>query len=448
MKKDAVNDVLKLALPAVGEMVLYMMIWVFDTMMIGNYGGNVGVSSVGISSEILYTFSNIFISVGICVGITSLVARNYGASNIEKAEEFASIGFFIGCILSFTIFLFCFMFSKNFLQIANADSSVMSNSIIYMKIASVAIFFNMLTSLLNSILRGYGNTTTPLLVSVLINVLNILLDYLLIFGVSVFPELGIKGAAVATLFAQVCGFIFVFLYSFNKSKIKIRMKYIKSVNMHRLVELIKLSIPSSMQEGSLDLSRLINTFMIMHMGSIPFAANQITTTIESLSFMPGWGFSVAATTLVGHKIGEGNLKKAKEYAHTCTTLGVILMGFCGIMFLAFPNFLIKLFITNKEIEVITLGTICLMIASIEQPFMAISMIYGGAFKGIGDTRTPFIISLISSWIIRLPLMYWVIYILKLQVSYVWIVTAIQWAFDGSMMLIIFNNKFSKMKKPV
>ena len=113
LNSKTTKDVLSLALPAVGEMILYMMIWVFDTMMVGKYGGNLAVSTVGLSSEILYTCVNVFISVGISVGIASLVARNVGAKRPDSAEEFATLGllsgFFIALIilkyLSFILFI-------------------------------------------------------------------------------------------------------------------------------------------------------------------------------------------------------------------------------------------------------------------------------------------------------------------------------------------------------
>lgn len=427
-------------------MTLYMMIWVLDTMMVGWYGGDVGVSSVGLSSEILYTFVNIFIAVGVSVGITSLIARKYGAKDLKAAEEYASLGFLTGSIIALLILILCFTFGENILIIAGAKGEILKLGVDYMKIASIALFFNMLLSLLNGILRGYGNTKTPLFISAIINVINLVLDYMMIFGIKPFPELGVRGAALATLIAQVFGFTYAFIYTMKKSKIKLHFKYIKNINFTSLKNLIKLSIPSSLQEGAFDISRLISTFMIMHLGSIPFAANQITTTIESLSFMPGWGFAVAATTLVGHKVGEKNYKEAKIYADTCAILGSLIMGLCGLTFLLFPKFLISLFIQSSAKDVIDLGSICLMIASVEQPVMAFSMIYGGALKGMGDTKTPFMVAFMSSWFIRLPLMYYIVYVLKLPVTYVWWITAIQWTFDGILIIILFRKKFKKRPK--
>lgn len=446
--KKTIKDVLSLALPAVGEMILYMTISVFDTMMVGRYGGQVAVSAVGLSVEILYTFINIFISVGISIGITSLVARRFGAKKYESAEEYASIGFFIGIIISLLISILLFTNSNAILRIGGAKNNVIILGNTYMKIIALGSFFTMQTSMLNGILRGYGNTKTPLLISLIINIINISLDWVLIFGKLNFPELGVQGAAIATSIAQISGFLFAVFYMIKKSKIKIRFKYIINLNMNKLKNLLVLAIPSSLQEAAFDVSRLLSTFIIMRLGETAFAANQITTTIESVSFMPGWGFGVAATTLIGHKIGEKNFKEAKNYAYTCTILGTIFMALCAAMFLLTPNFLIKSFITQSETEVIKLGSLCLMVSAVEQVPMGISLILGGALKGIGDTKTPFIVSLISSWVIRLPLMFYFVYILKTSVVYVWWITGIQWIIDGAIMFILFKKAFNKLENNI
>jgi putative MATE family efflux protein len=391
----------------------------------------------------MYTFSGIFISVGISVGVTSLVARNVGAKRFSLAEEYGTLGVALGTIISFIIAFTTFTFSKDILHIAGASEEVIKYGVIYMRITSIGVFFNMIANVFSAILRGYGNTKIPLLVSIIVNIINLVFDWLLIFGRLSFPELGIRGAAIATAMAQISGFILLLLYMIKKSKLKIRIKYIHNFKVNEFKALLRLSIPSSLQEASFSVSRLLSTFFIMHLGTIAFAANQITTTIESISFMPGWGFAVAATTLVGHKIGEENYKAAREYAYTCTVLGAAIMTFCSLLFLAFPNTLIRFFINSSEQEVIRLGALCLMIASVEQPFMALSMIFGGSLKGAGDTRTPFTVSFISSWLIRLPLMFYFVYTLKTSVVYVWWITAIQWIFDGALIMFLFKKRFRK-----
>jgi len=143
------------------------------------------------------------------------------------------------------------------------------------------------------------------------------------------------------------------------------------------------------------------------------------------------------------RVGEKNMAKAREYAFTCTALGVVVMTFCSLLFLIFPHFLIGLFIDSSETQVIYLGAMCLMIAALEQPFLAVSMILGGALKGSGDTRTPFLVSLVSCWGIRIPLMVLLIYFLKMSVIYVWWITALQWIFEAVVLLILFNRSLKK-----
>lgn len=439
--KHTIIDVLKLSLPAVAEMFLYTLIWVFDTMMVGKYGGNVSVSSVGLSTEILSTYTNIFIAAGISIGITSLVARSIGAKKHNDAEEFFTIGFIITFIISIIGSLVFGLFSHSILRLAGADESVIQIGGAYMRIACIGIFFSMLINSMSAALRGYGNTITPLLIAATVNILNISLDYILIFGKLGLPELGTNGAAIATAIAQTIGFIITVIYLNKWSKINIRLKYIKSFSIKRLKEITNLSIPAMMQEASFSVSRLICNIFIVSLGTVAFAANQITTTIESMSYMPGWGFAIAATTLVGHKIGEQNYKQAKEYAYTSLILGVGIMTLCSVIFLSIPGQLISLFITSNEKDVILLGTYCVMVAAIEQPFTALSMISGGILKGTGNTKTPFRVALFSSWIIRLPLMYTAIYILKLSVVSVWVITSIQWIIDGTLLFLLFKNQF-------
>lgn len=442
--KTKINKVLEIALPAVGEMILYMLVWVVDTALVGNYGSNNAVSAVGFSSEIIYTTLNMFIAMGIGVGITTMVAQNIGANNRERAEEFLSQGLILGIIMAFILTFILGMFSEEILSFLGTREPVLSIASTFMKIVSIGAFFNMVNGMLNSALRGTGNTIIPLIVSIIIIIVVIPLDWILIFGKLGMPELGVKGSAIATTAGYITGFIFLVVYFKFFSSFKIRIKYFKKINREYIGKIVKLAFPSGLQEGAFSISRLITISFIMFLGTTSFAANQITTQIESISYMPGWGFAVAATALVGQRIGAKDYKTAREYAKISMILGVGVMLICSLMFLVIPEFLMKIFI--KERETIELGRMCLMVASIEQPFMALSMVLGGALKGAGDARTPFALALISSWFIRVPLMYVVIYVLHLGVVYVWVVTAIQWTFEGMAMYFMFKRRSSRWEE--
>lgn len=430
--------VLKIALPAVGEMFLYMMVWVVDTAFVGNYGANEAVSAVGFSSEVIYTTVNMFIAMGISIGITTMVAQSIGAGDRERAERYLSQGLLLGTIIAFALAFILGSFSTPILKIAGVRGEVLIQGSKFMKLVSIGTFFNMVNSMLNSGLRGTGNTVTPLIASVIINVVAIFFDWILIFGRFGIKPLGVMGSAIATSLAYFSGFIYIAYYYKYHSDFKLRIKYFKNISREYLLRIVRLAIPSGLQEGAFSISRIVSISFIMYLGTMEFAANQITTTIESISFMPGWGFAVAATTLVGQQIGAKNFKMAREYAYISAWMGIGIMLICSVAFLTIPDVLMRIFI--KEDDTIQLGRLCLMVAAFEQPFMALSMVLGGALKGAGDTKTPFIFALISSWVIRVPLMYYVIFILKLGVVYVWVVTTIQFLFEGMMLLYMFNRK--------
>ncbi len=164
--------------------------------------------------------------------------------------------------------------------------------------------------------------------------------------------------------------------------------------------------------------------------------------------MPGWGFAVAATTLVGNKVGEGDYKKAREYGRTAGILGIGVMGVFTLLFLLFPVQLIKMFIDSSNTEVISLGASCLMIAAAEQPMIGLSMIVGGIFKGYGDTKTPFIIAFITSWFIRLPLVFIFIYLLGTSIKVFWVICLIQWSVDGILLYIFYVKKLRPINSPI
>jgi putative MATE family efflux protein len=437
LNKKAIREVLDISLPAVGEASVYTIMSLIDTMIIGNFGGNIAVSAVGISYEILYSCVNIFISVGICIGITSFVSRSIGARQYNTAEIYASLGFFMGFIMSSIICFVLNCFSERILIMAGANGKILEISNQFIKIMIIAIFFNMLTNIINSILRGYGNTYVPFKISILISSIKVILDFILIFGVGISGK-GILGAAIASVFSEGIGFMFLYFYLTYKSKVSIKLKYILNLNVNRAKELIMLSVPSTMEDAAFSVSRLLCTFIIMRSGTIAFAANQIANTVESISFMPGMGFGVAVTTLVGIKVGEGNYKEAKEYTYTCAHAAVIMMVFFSAVFIFMPTFLVDLFVGDTEKKVAYIASLCLFIGAFEQPAIAISSVFAGALKGAGDTKSPFVISLLSSWLVRLPLTFYFIYILKFSIIYVWWITVIQWSFDAILMFIYFE----------
>lgn len=434
------REILYLAIPAVGEMTLYMMIWIFDTMMIGKYGGQLAVSSVGLSTEIIYSFFNIIIAVGVSTALTSLISRAIGSKDYKKAEIIANAGIKIAVVLALIFFSLLFFVPDKILNLAGATKEMLPLATRYAKISSFSFFLLTLSSTTNGIFRGIKDTKTSLYVAGSINIVNLFLDYVLIFGNFGFPEWGITGAAVATVAGN---FIGILLQWSRLKKLPFKISLFSSVSKKDIWEIIRFAIPSGLQEANFSLSRLLGLTFILSLGTTAFAANQIGIAIEAISTMPGWGVAIACTALVGHSIGENNPNKSQEYTLYSTIIASIFMGILACFFFFIPKTLVSFFINKQEIDVIKIGAICLQVAAFEQIPIAIVTVLGSYFKGIGNPKTPFYVSFFTNWFLRLPIAFYLISILRLPVYIYWFITTFQWLVESVILYYLYRKNIIK-----
>ena len=437
------REILYLAIPAVGEMTLYMMIWIFDTMMIGKYGGQLAVSSVGLSTEIIYSFFNIIIAVGVSTALTSLVSRAIGSKDYKKAEIIANAGIKIAVVLAFIFFSLLFFIPDKILNLAGATKEMLPLATRYAKISSFSFFLLTLSSTTNGVFRGVKDTKTSLYVAGSINIVNLFLDYVLIFGNLGFPEWGITGAAVATVAGN---FIGILLQWSRLKKLPLKISFFSCVSKKDIWEIIRFAIPSGLQEANFSLSRLLGLTFILSLGTAAFAANQIGIAIEAISTMPGWGVAIACTALVGHSIGENNPNKSQEYTLYSTIIASIFMGILACFFFFIPKTLISFFINKQEIDVIRIGAICLQVAAFEQIPIAIVTVLGSYFKGIGNPKIPFYVSFFTNWFLRLPIAFYLISILRLPVYIYWIITTFQWLLESIILYYLYRKNINTVLK--
>jgi len=434
------KEILYLAIPAVGEMTLYMMIWIFDTMMIGKYGGQLAVSSVGLSTEIIYSFFNIIIAVGVSTALTSLISRAIGSKDYKKAEIIANAGIKIAVVLALIFFSLLFFVPDKILNLAGATKEMLPLATRYAKISSFSFFLLTLSSTTNGIFRGIKDTKTSLYVAGSINIVNLFLDYVLIFGNFGFPEWGITGAAVATVAGN---FIGILLQWSRLKKLPFKISLFSYVSKKDIWEIIRFAVPSGLQEANFSLSRLLGLTFILSLGTTAFAANQIGIAIEAISTMPGWGVAIACTALVGHSIGENNPNKSQEYTLYSTIIASIFMGILACFFFFIPKTLVSFFINKQEIDVIKIGAICLQVAAFEQIPIAIVTVLGSYFKGIGNPKIPFYVSFFTNWFLRLPIAFYLISILRLPVYIYWFITTFQWLVESVILYYLYRKNIIK-----
>ena len=313
----------------------------------------------------------------------------------------------------------------------------------YAKISSFSFFLLTLSSTTNGIFRGIKDTKTSLYVAGSINIVNLFLDYVLIFGNFGFPEWGITGAAVATVAGN---FIGILLQWSRLKKLPFKISFFSCVSKKDIWEIIRFAIPSGLQEANFSLSRLLGLTFILSLGTAAFAANQIGIAIEAISTMPGWGVAIACTALVGHSIGENNPNKSQEYTLYSTIIASIFMGILACFFFFIPKTLISFFINKQEIDVIRIGAICLQVAAFEQIPIAIVTVLGSYFKGIGNPKIPFYVSFFTNWFLRLPIAFYLISILRFPVYIYWIITTLQWSLESIILYYLYRKNINTVLK--
>ncbi|HWN80894.1 MAG TPA: MATE family efflux transporter, partial [Candidatus Udaeobacter sp.] len=247
-----------------------------------------------------------------------------------------------------------------------------------------------------------GDTRTPMVVALLANLSNVVFDYLLIFGHAGFPRMGVAGAAWATVGS--CAFqaaILFWIFLRRGRKEGHLPERVVGPSAAEMLRLLRVGVPVGVQ-WVLDMgSWTAFTTIVAGLGEVQAAANQVAVSILHLSFMPGYGISVAATTLVGQYLGAGNPRAAIRSAHHALRLGVIFMCTMGAAFCLLRGTLVRAF--NADPAVIAVGERLLVIAAIFQVFDAMNLVLSGVLRGAGDTRFPMLATIVMAWIVFLPL---------------------------------------------
>ena len=313
----------------------------------------------------------------------------------------------------------------------------------YAKISSFSFFLLTISSTTNGVFRGVKDTKTSLYVAGSINIVNLFLDYVLIFGNLGFPEWGITGAAVATVAGNFMG---ILLQWSRLKKLPFKISLFSYVSKKDIWELIRFAVPSGLQEANFSLSRLLGLTFILSLGTTAFAANQIGIAIEAISTMPGWGVAIACTALVGHSIGENKANKSQEYTLYSIIIASIFMGVLAFFFFFIPKTLISFFINKQEIDVIRIGAMCLQVAAFEQILIAFVTVLGSYFKGIGNPKIPFYVSFFTNWFLRIPVAFYLISILKLPVHIFWIITTFQWLLESIVLYYLYRKNINTILK--
>ena len=433
-KKNLNRNIIRLALPVALENVLHMAVFIVDLIMVGRLG-TVPVAAVGLAGALGFIIAMIFTALN--VGTTALVARDFGAKQKDEARKVAGQSLLITLVFGITVSPFIFYFADNILVLMSAEENVVSLGSQYLKIVLSFFIFRLIILTGSSIFRGAGDTKTPMLITLVMNCVNILFNWLLIFGIWIFPRMEVAGAAWATSIAYTIGASLILYRLFSrKSILTISFKHIADVNISIIKRVLRISLPATIDASLTQMGYLFFVKIVTMLGTVSLAAHQIAIRIEALSFMPGFALGVATTTIVGQSLGANKPDLARLSMRKNCQIALVLMGFFAFIFLAFAKPMASIF--HPEQDVLALSAYCVMIAALEQPALAIYIVYAGGLRGAGDTFSPMIVTIVGTLCIHLPVAYIFGIVLEWGLAGIWFGAALDWIVRAIAVYILFR----------
>jgi putative MATE family efflux protein len=390
--------ILLLSIPMVLEMVMESIFAVVDIFFVAKLGPD-AIATVGITESMLTIVYAI--AIGLSMATTAMVARRTGEKDKEGAATAGAQALIVAVLVSLPITLIGIFFSKDLLRLMGASGSIVDTGFWYTTIMLSSNCIVVLLFMINAIFRGAGDAAIAMRALQIGNGINIILDPCLILGLGPFPELGVTGAAIATVIGRGSGVLYqIYRLTREGGRITILMRHMK-VKVKIVKRLLKLSA-GSIGQWIIATSSWIGMVRIMSsFGSEAVAGYTVAVRIIIFSILPSWGMSNAAATLVGQNLGAKKPERAEKSVWMAAFVNMIFLMMIAIVFIGFAEYLILFF--TDEAAVVAIGAKCLRFISYGYVFYAYGMVMVQAFNGAGDTTTPTIMNFFLFWLLEIPL---------------------------------------------
>lgn len=436
-KSAATKEVLSLTWPSAIELIMVTICHMIDMMMVGKIG-SYAITAIGLTVQPQNLLSGIFVALN--VGVIALVARLKGEKQQEKVNAVVRQALVMTVFFAVLVSIIGVVFSKQLIILMGGAFDTIKPGTDYFIIVMSGFILTAVSLCISAVLRGTGNTRAAMKMNISANIVNIFLNYILIYGKFGAPALGVRGAALGTVIgwgvACLLGLMYI-MRGNNYIKISVTDNYKPDQAIIR--QIAKLGVPSAGEQFAQRLGLLLYVRTVSSLGTAVFATHQIALNILGLSFMNGQAFGIAATTLVGRSLGENSTDRADVYARQARRLGSIVSAVMGVVFFFFGARLVSLY--TDDIEIISRGSIVLKIIAVLQPVQSSFSILSGALRGAGDTRWPAYSTFAGIIILRPILSYVFIFIFNWGLLGGWAA----WVFDQSLRFIIVQLRFSSRK---
>lgn len=432
------KDVLKLALPILTEQVFVMSMGMINTMLAGHIGKE-AVSAIGMVDSLNYIFISFFSSLS--VGGTVVVAQYVGQENKRQANAAMKQALYTGFLLAFIVTLLTWVFRQPLINVlyGSAEPAVIKNVNLYLGITLLTYPLISIDLVANGILRGAGDTKTPMKVTIFMNIINVILSYLFIYGINIqnphlniyVPSMGIMGAALGIAIARTTGAVIILFVLLRGSRIiKLTKLFDFKFNKELLKPIFGVGIPASVESLLFNVGKLLTQIYIVSMGTIAIASNSIGGSIASMLNIPGIALSIAATALVGQNMGRGKTDEAESALKYLLGFSSTCLAVLGLLSIPFSRFLVSLYTPNAEI--ISLASRLIKVNAIFIAFWPLSFVLPSGLKGAGDAKYTMKTTIIGMWVFRITLGYILGIPLKLGLIGVWLGMYTDWLVRGTL----------------
>jgi putative MATE family efflux protein len=433
--------ILLLAIPMVLEMVLESLFAVVDVFFVGRIGAN-AVATVGLTESLL---SLVFaVAIGLSMSTTAMVARRIGEKDPEGASVAGVQAIILGLTVSLILGVPSFIFAPRLLQWMGASPEIVSTGSGYARIALGGSGAIMMLFLNNAVFRGAGDAAIAMRLLWVSNIINLVLDPCLIFGLGPFPRMGVTGAALATFSGRSIGVLYQF-YRLGRGteRLPSLARHLR-LNLAVLWRLIRVSITGILQfaiahTSWIGLVRIVSTF-----GAAALAGYTIAIRIVIFVILPSWGLSNAAATLVGQNLGAGKPERAESSVWRTGFYNMLFLGSVGVLLIIFAEPTVRLF--THDPDVVPLAASCLRILSYGNIGYAYGMVMLQSFNGAGDTITPTIVNLFGFWFLEIPLAYWLAIPMNLRSKGVFLSIVIAECCIAAAGIVLFKRGRWKLQK--
>lgn len=435
------RDIWRMAYPVIIGAAAVTVLNVTDTVFLGRIGETeLGASALG---GVFY-FVMVMVGVALGTGTQIQIARRAGEKSHAAIGEIFDHSFFLLIGLSIVQFILLAFFSRQLFGVLVGDPEVSEACIQFLKYRSFGIFFVMMATAFRSFYVGIATPKVWGYYSFLMAVVNIILGYALIFGNLGMPEMGIAGAGLASSIAEAIGLVYLVLYSTNKNAIKeFQLFRFKSFNKELITKTVSLSAPLVVQNLISMGAWFIFFVFIEKMGKHALAISNITRSVYMIDMTPMWGFSVAASSMVGNLIGQGRKGEVILLVNRIIKMATLISIAMVLLNIIFPVQLMSLFTSDKSLASDSYGSllmICLAMVIFPMAIVCIS-----AVSGTGATRTALYIEIVAILIYLIYLVV-VVFKLKLSLEVAWLAETIYWLFTGVVSYLFLRSlKWTKIQ---